>query len=178
MSAMASQITSLTIVYSTVYSCANYRQHQSSASLAFVRGIHRWIPRTEDQWRGKGFHLMTSSWHDDMVWPVDSPHEGPGSNAENVFMSQHHHVWLTLVIAMGVQQVYCPIYSSVWFVACIYCLWNYVYRRTRVINGTNNNLNPTPLKHVIDFQNGDGIGLITADCSPVLAQNGLFKRQL
>ena len=42
LSAMASQITSLTIVYSTVYSCAYQRQHQSSTSLAFVRGIHRW----------------------------------------------------------------------------------------------------------------------------------------
>ena len=41
MSAMASQITSLTIVYSTVYSGADQRNHQSSASLAFVRGIHR-----------------------------------------------------------------------------------------------------------------------------------------
>ena len=41
MTTMASQITSLTIVYSTVYSCANQRKHQSSASLAFVRGIHR-----------------------------------------------------------------------------------------------------------------------------------------
>ena len=39
MSAMASQITSLTIVYSTVYSGADQRKHQSSASLAFVRGI-------------------------------------------------------------------------------------------------------------------------------------------
>ena len=38
MSAMASQITSLTIVYSTVYSGANQRKHQSSASLAFVTG--------------------------------------------------------------------------------------------------------------------------------------------
>ena len=38
---MASQITSLTIVYSTVYSGADQRKHQSSASLAFVRGIHR-----------------------------------------------------------------------------------------------------------------------------------------
>ena len=36
MSAMASQITSLTIVYSTVYSGADQRKHQSSASLAFV----------------------------------------------------------------------------------------------------------------------------------------------
>ena len=51
MRAMASQITSLTIVYSTIYSGADQRKHQSSASLAFVRGIHR--------------------------WPVNSPHKGP-----------------------------------------------------------------------------------------------------
>ena len=51
MSTMASQITSITIVYSTVYSGADQRRHQSSASLAFVRGIHR--------------------------WPVNSPHKGP-----------------------------------------------------------------------------------------------------
>ena len=63
MGAMASQITSLTIVYSTVYSDADQRKHQSSASLAFVWGIHRdrWIPRTKGQLRGKCFHLMTSS---------------------------------------------------------------------------------------------------------------------
>ena len=41
MGAIASQISSLTIVYSTVYSDADQRKHQSSASLAFVRGIHR-----------------------------------------------------------------------------------------------------------------------------------------
>ena len=68
MSTMASQITSLTVVYSTVYSDADQRKHQSSASLAFVWGIHRdrWIPRTKGQLRGKCFHLMTSSW---TVWP-------------------------------------------------------------------------------------------------------------
>ena len=49
MSLMVSQITSLTIVYSTVYSVTDQRKHQSSASLAFVRGIHRWIPRTKGQ---------------------------------------------------------------------------------------------------------------------------------
>ena len=38
MGAMASQITSPTIVYSTVYSGADQRKHESSASLAFVRG--------------------------------------------------------------------------------------------------------------------------------------------
>ena len=48
---MASQITSLTIVFSTVYSGADHRKHQISASLAFVRGIHR--------------------------WPTNSPHKGP-----------------------------------------------------------------------------------------------------
>ena len=42
MSAMASQIASLTIVYSSVYSGANQRKYQSPASLAFVRGIHQW----------------------------------------------------------------------------------------------------------------------------------------
>ena len=57
MGAIASQITSLTIVYSTVYSDAEQRKHQSSASLAFVQGIHR--------------------------GPVNSPHKG-ASNAENV----------------------------------------------------------------------------------------------
>ena len=36
MGTIASQITSLTIVYSTVYSGADQREHQSSASLAFV----------------------------------------------------------------------------------------------------------------------------------------------
>ena len=41
MTTTASQITSLTVVYSTVYSDADQRKHQSSASLAFVRGIHR-----------------------------------------------------------------------------------------------------------------------------------------
>ena len=51
MGAMASQITSLTIVYSSIYPCADQRTHQSSAPLAFVRGIHR--------------------------WPVNSPHKRP-----------------------------------------------------------------------------------------------------
>ena len=43
MDTMASQITSRTIVYPTVYSGADQRKHQSSASLAFVWGIHRCV---------------------------------------------------------------------------------------------------------------------------------------
>ena len=50
MGMMASQITSLTIVYSTVYSGADQRIHQSSASLAFVRGIHRWPVNSPHKW--------------------------------------------------------------------------------------------------------------------------------
>ena len=50
MSSMASQITSLTIVYSTVYSDADQRKHQSSASLAFVREIHRWPVNSPHKW--------------------------------------------------------------------------------------------------------------------------------
>ena len=63
MTTMASQITSLAVVYSTVYSDTDQRKHQSSASLTFVWGIHRdrWIHRTKGQLRGKCFHLMTSS---------------------------------------------------------------------------------------------------------------------
>ena len=44
MGAMASLITSLMSVYSIVHSATDQRKHQSSASLAFVRGIDRWIP--------------------------------------------------------------------------------------------------------------------------------------
>ena len=51
MSAIASQITDVSTVCSTVCSGANRRKHRSSASLAFLRGTHR--------------------------WPVDSPHKGP-----------------------------------------------------------------------------------------------------
>ena len=50
MGAIASQITSLTIVYSTVYSGADQSKHQSSASLAFVWGIHRGPVNSPHKW--------------------------------------------------------------------------------------------------------------------------------
>ena len=50
MGAIASQITSLTIVYSTVYSVADQSKHQSSASLAFVWGIHRGPVNAPHKW--------------------------------------------------------------------------------------------------------------------------------
>ena len=50
MSAIASQITSLTIIYSIGYSGADQRKHQSCAPLAFVRGIHRWPVNSPYKW--------------------------------------------------------------------------------------------------------------------------------
>ena len=74
MSVMVSQTTSLMIVYSTVYSGADQRKHESSTSLAFVRGIHR--------------------------WPLDSPHKGPVTQKmfpfDDVIMKHpkfHTHRW-------------------------------------------------------------------------------------
>ena len=94
MTTLASQITSLTVVYSTVYSDADQRKHQSSASLAFVWGSHRdrWIPRTKGQSRGKCFHLMTSSWYDKMYgvpWKMIMDH-GKYSIEQNVWVPQEN----------------------------------------------------------------------------------------
>ena len=50
MGTIASQITSLTLVYSTVYSDADQREHQSSVSLAFVWGIHRGPVNSPHKW--------------------------------------------------------------------------------------------------------------------------------
>ena len=71
MGAIASQITSLTIVHSTFYSDADQRKHKISASLVFVRGIHPGPLNSPHKWpekRGKCFHLMTSSWKSIYSW--------------------------------------------------------------------------------------------------------------
>ena len=64
MDAIASQITSLTIVYTVVYSDADQRNIKAPRHWPFCGEFtgDRWIPRTNGQLRGKCFHLMTSSW--------------------------------------------------------------------------------------------------------------------
>ena len=64
MGTIASQITSLTIVYSTVYSDADQRNIKAPRHWPLCGEFteNRWIPRTNGQLRGKCFHLMTSLW--------------------------------------------------------------------------------------------------------------------
>ena len=50
MGTIASQITSVSIAYLTVSTGADQRKHQSSASLAFVRGIHREPVNSPHKW--------------------------------------------------------------------------------------------------------------------------------
>ena len=50
MSMIASQITSVSIVYWIICSGAEQRKQQSSPSLAFVRGIHRWPVYSPHKW--------------------------------------------------------------------------------------------------------------------------------
>ena len=68
MGMMTSQITSLSIVYSSVYSDADQRKHHNSASLALVWEIHR--------------------------WPVNSPHKRPVTRT--FFSTWWHHGLLPL----------------------------------------------------------------------------------
>ena len=65
MNAMASRITGVSSVCSTVCSGADQRKHQSSASLTFEGGIHR--------------------------WPVNSPHKWPVTRKIFPFMTHHGH---------------------------------------------------------------------------------------
>ena len=64
MTMLASQITSLTVVYSIVYSGVNQRKHQTPRHWPLCGKFtgDRWISRTNGQLREKCFHLMTSSW--------------------------------------------------------------------------------------------------------------------
>ena len=98
MSVMAFQITRLTIVYSIVYSGADHRKHQSSATLAFVRGIHR--------------------------WPVNSPHKGPVTRKMFSFddvIKRPHIRWkplspysISLIFTQHVPEFPCQSVAQIW----------------------------------------------------------------
>ena len=90
MSLMASEITGVSIVYPTVCSGADQRKHQSYASMAFVRGIHR--------------------------WQVNSLHKGPvtrkmfpfddGHNVKEIALNVKHHDMLSDYVVYGGYRVW------------------------------------------------------------------------
>ena len=76
MGGMASQITSLTIVYSTVYSGADQRKHQSPSSVALCGEFtgDRWIPRTNGQQRGNCLDDVIVEYDN---WSFETDPQGP-----------------------------------------------------------------------------------------------------
>ena len=95
---IASVITSLTIVYSTVYSGADQRKHQSSASLVLVRGFLR--------------------------WPVNSPHKRV-SNAENVSIRWRHHADNHHLKVE--KKLICSHYNSDTAIVAKFCTWHHSF---------------------------------------------------
>ena len=84
MGPMASQINSLTIVFSVVNSYADQRKHQSSASLPFVREFTgaRWIPRTKGQSSGKMFPFDDVNMEHNDTFILYSHHRGCSGHGE------------------------------------------------------------------------------------------------
>ena len=78
MSAIAAHITSLTILYSTVYPGADQSKHQSSASLAFVWGIHRGPVNSPHKWpvTRKMFPFDDKSWQFYIILSCEQRHYG------------------------------------------------------------------------------------------------------
>ena len=107
MSAIASQIASVTIVYSTIYSGADQRKYQSSASLTFMRGIHR--------------------------SPVNFLHKR-ASNAENVSIWWRHHAiqWIlnitqifSTVLQMTLECEVLNVFCEFWVQGIFHCFVTY-----------------------------------------------------
>ena len=98
MCAITSQITSLTIVYSTVYSDADQRKHQSSASLAFVWGIDRGPVNSPHKWpvTRKMFPF------DDVIMPLPRCHMGLFlPNTPSLIRHRHHNTLIMRRICGG-----------------------------------------------------------------------------
>ena len=89
---MTSQITSLTIAYSTVYSGTDQRKYQSFASVASVRGIQR--------------------------WPMNSPHKGPVTRKlfpfDDVIMDNRRLCWHAWK-GSDLQSTDCCYKSTMWY---------------------------------------------------------------
>ena len=155
MTAMASQITSLTVVYSVVYSGGNQRNHQSCASLAFVWGIHRdlWIPAQRS------------------------------SNAENVFIWWPHHGSPVESLRKGPVELWCLwiAWISCWTIvelsvichhfvmACIRPCWRfisqviYIYSAVWLQGGPFSPKSSQNASHSSTFRARDGVYFVSSN---------------
>ena len=130
MSAMASQITSLSTVYLTVYSGTDQRKHQSSASLAFVRGIHR--------------------------SPVNSSHKGPVTR-KGVSIWWRHHDLTNTKTAKSVKYF---IGCTVWFKFAYQFMWQHLLLRVALYPGCAwvfNHISPTDVSFTIFCLSNNGM---------------------
>ena len=106
MSTMASQITSLTIVYSSIHSGRDKKNHQSSASLAFVRGVHRRPVNSPHKWpvTRKMFPI------DDVIMILNKMHDQLGimilSNQINRMQNRAHFIgnngWYAIIFRANI----------------------------------------------------------------------------
>ena len=166
MSAVASQITS-------VCSGADHRKHQSSASLAFVRGIHRWpvdSPHKEPVTR-KCFHLMPSSWVENMPWKhpyIDTTckgiawshllgHRSYGTCISLAGVCLRYSSFLMVIMTLGLKNIYLfvnlafemlTVYgqqhsSCVWYIMLICCIFGANNHANRCHNHANPLIRPS-----------------------------------
>ena len=94
MGTVPSQITSLTIVYSTVYSDADQRKYRSSTSLAFVRGNHRRPVNSPHKWP------VTREMFpfDDVIMIMAHYHKAILSYPVSLWTNYHGGLWLTEIL--------------------------------------------------------------------------------
>ena len=156
MGAIASQITSLTIVYSTIHSGAD-KKHQSSASLVFLRGIQRWPMNSPHKWpvARKMFPfddvIMDSSNDHHAKYPVeDSRPSHKSYNALDKYPTMHHfvteictHVYIFVIkwciVRYGTGELWDTCNSSILYIYLTYCEHELRYehgRRTDVLPQT------------------------------------------
>ena len=108
---MASQITRVSLVCLTVFVGANQRKHQSSASLAFMRGTHRWP--LDSPHKGRVTQKMFP--FDDIIMIIISitGPEQDGSLIEHIFkcIFQNTNTMCVLVLADNVETIILGLYS-------------------------------------------------------------------
>ena len=99
MGAIVSQITSLTIVFSTVYSDVDQRKHQNSASLAFVGVVHRGPVNSPHKWAVTRKMLPFDDVIMEYVWCVPGGDVGIATKCENMFLENYSSHYVNHLVA-------------------------------------------------------------------------------